>query len=119
MASFGNYTPAEPGALGIGPLEAATLDPKLYLFGRRTKHSLPKSFHYLRNGLGSSKLRAKIEGGVDVSGHRFDEFGAIFPGDVGADHASPFEKGRRVLSDGACLTVSLLCLLKAVFANSQ
>src|SRR5712675_1721788 len=37
------YPPAEPGALGIGPLEAATLDPKLYLFGRRTKYSLPTS----------------------------------------------------------------------------
>ena len=37
------YPPAEPGALGIGPLEAATLDPKLYLFGRRTKCSLPTS----------------------------------------------------------------------------
>src|SRR6267142_4694716 len=39
----GKYPPAEPGALGIGPLEAATLDPKLYLFGRRTKYSLPTS----------------------------------------------------------------------------
>jgi len=29
------YPPAEPGALRIGPLEAATLDSKLYLFGRR------------------------------------------------------------------------------------
>src|SRR5467141_4057789 len=40
---FSKYPPAEPGALGIGPLEAATLDPKLYLFGRRTKYSLPTS----------------------------------------------------------------------------
>jgi hypothetical protein len=40
---FCKYPPAEPGALGIGPLEAATLDPKLYLFGRRTKYSLPTS----------------------------------------------------------------------------
>jgi hypothetical protein len=39
----GKYPPAEPGALGIGPLEAATMDPKLYLFGRRTKYSLPTS----------------------------------------------------------------------------
>src|SRR6266700_4363610 len=39
----GKYPPAKPGALGIGPLEAATLDPKLYLFGRRTKYSLPTS----------------------------------------------------------------------------
>ena len=36
------YPPAEPGALGIGPLEAATLDPKLYLFSRRTKYSRPR-----------------------------------------------------------------------------
>ena len=41
--AVGKYPPAEPGALGIGPLEAATLDPKLYLFGRRTKYSLPTS----------------------------------------------------------------------------
>ena len=32
---------AEPGALGIGPLEAATLNPKLCLLGRRTKYALP------------------------------------------------------------------------------
>src|SRR5882757_26832 len=43
LCSNGKYPPAEPGALGIGPLEAATLDPKLYLFGRRTKYSLPTS----------------------------------------------------------------------------
>src|SRR5260370_37433845 len=42
-AASSKYPPAEPGALGIGPLEAATLDPKLYLFGRRTKYSLPTS----------------------------------------------------------------------------
>jgi hypothetical protein len=35
------YPPAEPGALGIGPLEAATLNPKLCLLGRRTKYALP------------------------------------------------------------------------------
>src|SRR5258705_2339616 len=35
------YPPAEPGALGIGPLEAATLNPKLCLLGRRTKYTLP------------------------------------------------------------------------------
>ena len=37
------YPPAEPGALGIGPLEAATLNPKLCLLGRRTKYALPTS----------------------------------------------------------------------------
>ena len=36
----GKYPPAEPGALGIGPLEAATLNPKLCLLGRRTKYAL-------------------------------------------------------------------------------
>ena len=39
----GKYPPAEPGALGIGPLEAATLNPKLCLLGRRTKYALPTS----------------------------------------------------------------------------
>src|SRR6266852_2121662 len=37
------YPPAEPGALRIGPLEAATLNPKLCLLGRRTKYTLPTS----------------------------------------------------------------------------
>src|SRR5712675_1782618 len=37
------YPPAEPGALGIGPLEAATLNPKRCLLGRRTKYALPTS----------------------------------------------------------------------------
>src|SRR6267143_5631661 len=37
------YPPAEPGALGIGSLEAATLNPKLCLIGRRTKYALPTS----------------------------------------------------------------------------
>jgi len=37
------YPPAEPGALGIGPLEAAALNPKLCLLGRRTKYTLPTS----------------------------------------------------------------------------
>src|SRR5712672_481908 len=37
------YPPAEPGALGIGPLEAATLNPKLCLLGWRTKYALPTS----------------------------------------------------------------------------
>ncbi len=41
--TYSKYPPAEPGALGIGPLEAAILDPKLYLFSRRTKYSLPTS----------------------------------------------------------------------------
>ena len=36
-AGQGKYPPAESGALGIGPLEAATLNPKLCLLGRRTK----------------------------------------------------------------------------------
>src|SRR5260370_7195673 len=36
----GKYPPAEPGALGIGPLEAATLNPKLCLLVRRTKYAL-------------------------------------------------------------------------------
>src|SRR5258705_878209 len=31
LSHFGKYPPAEPGALGIGPLEAATLNPKLCL----------------------------------------------------------------------------------------
>jgi hypothetical protein len=39
---FSKYPPAEPGALGIGPLEAATLDPKLYLFVGTRKYSLPR-----------------------------------------------------------------------------
>src|SRR5712664_2757122 len=39
----GKYPPAEPGALRIGPLEAATLNPKLCLLGRRTKYTLPTS----------------------------------------------------------------------------
>src|SRR6266436_7218913 len=39
----GKYPPAEPGALGIGPLEAATLNPKLCLLGRRTRYALPTS----------------------------------------------------------------------------
>ena len=34
------YPPAEPGALGIGPLKAAGLDPKPHLCGPRRKHSL-------------------------------------------------------------------------------
>src|SRR5258705_8606864 len=38
--TIGKYPPAEPGALGIGPLEAATLNPKLCLLGRRTKYAL-------------------------------------------------------------------------------
>src|SRR5258708_1674011 len=36
----GKYPPAEPGALGIGPLKAAGLDPKLHLCGPRRKHFL-------------------------------------------------------------------------------
>ena len=36
----GKYPPAEPGALGIGPLKAAGLDPKPHLCGPRRKHSL-------------------------------------------------------------------------------
>src|SRR5882757_7788097 len=43
VARRGKYPPAEPGALGIGPLEAATLNPKLCLLGRRTKYALPTS----------------------------------------------------------------------------
>src|SRR6266481_2669051 len=39
----GKYPPAEPGALGIGPLEAAALNPKLCLLGWRTKYTLPTS----------------------------------------------------------------------------
>src|SRR5258708_8241773 len=42
-AGQGKYPPAESGALGIGPLEAATLNPKLCLLGRRTKYALPTS----------------------------------------------------------------------------
>jgi len=38
--AHGKYPPAEPGALGIGPLKAAGLDPKLHLCGPRRKHFL-------------------------------------------------------------------------------
>src|SRR5258705_13100721 len=37
-AWMSKYPPAEPGALGIGPLKAAGLDPKLHLCGPRRKH---------------------------------------------------------------------------------
>src|SRR5260370_40922256 len=39
-AASSKYPPAEPGALGIGPLKAAGLDPKLHLCGPRRKHFL-------------------------------------------------------------------------------
>src|SRR6267378_2777812 len=40
ICASGKYPPAEPGALGIGPLKAAGLDPKLHLCGPRRKHFL-------------------------------------------------------------------------------
>ena len=39
-AEKGKYPPAKPGALGMGPLKAAGLDPKLHLFATYETFSL-------------------------------------------------------------------------------
>ena len=41
--ALSKYPPAKPGALGLGPLKAAGLDPKLHLCGQHTKCSLETS----------------------------------------------------------------------------